>query len=225
MRNIVETLAAAGYVATDQQVEQLAGVVVQGNTANGTYLRVLLVKLQANLGRPRGGRPRRNADVSVAQDEALTRAQDALYVHVLAGVGPEDLDKIERHRRAAFARSAASTLRLVIRAGIDARTLDAETVTKNGLRKMVQPPEPSNRIERSLQRAEASLLRALTRMARASPEAAAEALERIRGEIDSLEDEAVQRPDVGATTVIATRGLARTPHAERPGAQLHRAAG
>lgn len=183
MLSIVEKIATAKFTATEAQIEQLAAVVATGVQAGGTYLRVVLVAVQAALGRPRGRKPRDLAAIVTAQDAALNKVHERFYPHVLSGVGGEGVDK---HRRANFARSTVSTLRKVVRAGHDLRTLDAATVSKASLRKLVAPAEPADRTQRLIVRSEATLMRALGALVQRDAVAAEEVMERINAEFDAL---------------------------------------
>ena len=82
---------------------------------------------------------------------------------------------------ATFARSMASTVRFFIRNGGDVRGLDIPTITKNGLRAMVQPENPivgGTRAERAFLRNAEGVTKAVAAMARGDPEAARERLRR-----------------------------------------------
>lgn len=223
MTTIVKTIASANFMATAVQVERLAAQVVDGQEADGTYLRVLLAHMQSKLGR---ARMRRHAKDSEAVTELLNAIHNDLYASVLRGVGPEDLDSKERNRRATFARSAASTVRYFISKGGDVREVEVPTVTKGSLRRSVEPekgeaPEGETRMDKSFRKAQDALLEAAKRlMARGDPQDTA----RIEGLIEQLETllegaEEEQQPqrDVGADTTVITghrlqRGPAATDH-------------
>jgi hypothetical protein len=187
MNKLLSTLAASNYIADGKQVEQLAGAVATGNTAGATFLRIVLACTVAALGGPRRGRkPKDMAAVLSGQDDALKGVYDNLYPHVLAGVSTDTTDKMEIHRRANFARSAAATVRACIRGGVDLRTIDITKATKNSLRKLVAPAEPANKVERLVQRAENSVLRALQRLRRDDPGKAEEFSERLASEMQDV---------------------------------------
>lgn len=175
--SLVERIIAAHYVATDAQVEALAqqryAAADTQDKTDGTYLRILVVACKAKLGN-RGRPPSKESQLSVLDAE-----NSRLYAAVLRGVVTPDVafeeglspaesrDRArERNRRSAFARSAYSTLRSVIDAGGDFRAIDAESVSKAALRAMLAPPEPTDKGERQLGRAETTIMRALVRMAR-----------------------------------------------------------
>lgn len=195
------------FVATEQAIEALAheryansGSVAR---ADGTYLRVLIVEAQSKLGRPRGRGAKPNA---VDQAAVLETAHERFYAAVLRGVTTPDIAvngdemdakerqrrSLERNRRSAFARSAKSTLALYVAGGGDLRTIDIGMVSKGSLRAAVAPPEPQDRTERQIARAQGALLRACTRKARGDPneargsiEAAIEALQGLLDQIDA----------------------------------------
>lgn len=182
-RTTLATIIAHHYVATAAQVELLAHERYTNNTAvlqsDETYLRVTLQGCLARL-----GKSRRKAN----EQDQLTVLEDVnkpFYEAVLRGVttpdvAPDDsVDDEERARRtqarnsrSGFARSSKSTLKTFIEAGGDLRSLDVLSVTKRQIREAFKPPEPTDKVARQIQRAEAALMRALTRQARASPETA-----------------------------------------------------
>lgn len=190
MKTIIEIIAAHNFVATAEQVERLAGAVVAGAQADGTYLQVILAHMQAKLGKPRRGR--RSAADGENAEVVLDAIHATLYPSVCKGVGPEDLAMPERNRRATFARSAASTVRFFIQHGGDVRTVDVTTVTKGGLRKAVQPeeaaaPEGETRAEKGFRKASQALVRSAQRLlARGDPEKAREQIEQALEVLEGL---------------------------------------
>lgn len=224
MTTIVKTIASAHFMATAVQVERLAAQVVDGQEADGTYLRVLLAHMQSKLGR---ARMRRRAQDVEGMTEVLNAIHTDLYTAVLRGVGPEDLDVKERNRRATFARSAASTIRYFISKGGDVREVKVEEATKGSLRRAVAPepaeaPEGETRVERSFRKAQETVLEVTKRlMARGDPQdvARVEALiDQLEALLEGTEETTEEHParDVGAdTTVITGHRLQRAPAAER----------
>jgi len=215
------------YVMTEAQVEQLArdhtSHVVASQGGGLTYLRVLLVAVQAQLGTPRGrGRPM-SAETQLA---ALERIEAPLYAAVLRGVVTEDIaDDLElprderrrrmlaRNSRSGFARTAKATLVGYVRAGGDLRTVDPETATKDSLRRAGQPQEPTDRVARQIQRNSEGLQRAIERQARVDPAAARELLEAILEDLQALLDGLGDEGEPAETTARARppdRGPART---------------
>lgn len=229
---ILSVIARANYAATGDQVEQLAHAVSVGLDAGTVYLRVVLAHMQAKLGTGR----RRAA--TIPQEPVLDAIHEELYPHVLKGVGPEEMERDERNSRANFARTMASTVRFFVQHGGDVRTLDIPTVTKRGLRRMVEPaaatvPEGASRALRGFITAREGLKRAVIRLARGDPEKAREEIEQLLTEYEQLLDElgkepeqpaaAAPAPDHGATTTI----VGRTPGSRSSGTvapMLHRGA-
>lgn len=217
--NIIDAITSAHFIADAAMVERLAATVVEGASADATYLRVLLAHMQARLGRPVRRRTA-SADMEAA-GHVLETVHGELYPAVLRGVGPEDLPITERNRRATFARSAASTVRYYVREGGDIRQLDVATVTKAGLRKLVQSqqegeaaPTDETRPQKSFRKATDVLVKAAQYLlARGDPE---DAQQRIEAAIQTLEElldkwlaPAHEQPDVGATTTTIIRPGAR----------------
>jgi len=231
---ILAAIAQVNYAATGDQVEQLAFAVATGLDAGTVYLRVVLAHMQAKLGHGRRARA-----TNVPQEPVLDAIHEELYPHVLKGVGPEDMDRDERNSKANFARTMASTVRFFIQHGGDVRTLEVPTVTKNGLRKAVQPettqaPEGASRAMRGFIKAREGLNKALQRLARGDPQAARDQLEQMLDEYEKLlgelgapaEPAAHQQTqaDVGGqtTTIVAGRPGGRSAPVSAP--MLHRGA-
>jgi len=185
---IYDTIQRKHYVATEAEVEALAAEHQTGmeSTTRGsaTYLRVLVAGAQSRLGK-RGPAPR-----AKAQAEVLELVHAKFYPAVLRGITSPDIAHddqaeapeqrrraLERNRRSAFARSAMSTLRAYVGAGGDLRALTVETVSKGELRAAMAPPEPTDKVERQIARAQGALLRAIARRARGDPAAAEAALD------------------------------------------------
>lgn len=228
--DIQQTIKRAHYVATEAQVETLAAahwnVAIQLEGSNSTYLRVLLVGAQAELGRGRGRKPNPQAQLAV-----LDKVHERFYAAVLRGVTTDDIAKdegleptessrraLERNRRSTFARSSKTALANFAKAGGDLRTLVPEEVTKASLRAAVQPPPPTDRTARQLANAQGAILRAIARRARGDPGGARDMLEGVVEQLQAaLEAMEADQPDVGGTTTTVTaqapqrdRGPART---------------
>ena len=164
------------YTMTEKQVEALAAQRAEGlavtDKLDGTYLRVLVTGAQAALA-PKASRKAEYA----AQLQAVETVGAAYYGAVLRGVVTSDIElvagleaqesrhrKIERNRRATFARSAKSTLLSWVRAGGDLRVLEAPAVTKGEMRAAINAARsaavsPGERIAK----AQAALLAAAAR--------------------------------------------------------------
>lgn len=190
--SIIDNLVKHHYVATEAQVESLAreqySAASQVAVANSTYLRVLVAGCQAELGGKRTRAPARpEAHLAV-----LEKVHQRYYEAVLRGVTTDDiaqdatLDRdergrrqLERNRRSAFARSAATTLRNYVRAGGDLRALEVDSVSKSELQTFVASQESPDvdKFGMRIARAEKSILNAIKQQARASPDKAAANLE------------------------------------------------
>jgi hypothetical protein len=198
MTTILSKLEHATSIPTDSQIESLAlerynnALVVM--RVDSTYLRVLVMASQAQLGKSKRGK----VDAE-GQTKVLESVHERFYAAVLRGVTTHDIAiepgldpkentrrSLERNRRSAFARSAKSTLLAYVTGGGDLRALDPNNTSKAGLRKAVEKPEPTDRTERQIVRAKGSLYRALARQARASPDAAREAIETAVEELQAL---------------------------------------
>lgn len=223
MTTIIDTIMKANYAATDTQVEQLAHTLVLGETADNVYLRVLLNRMQAQLGRPRRGK-------APPQEPVLEAIHEKLYAVALRGVGPEDMPMPERHRKANRFRTNAATVRYFIQHGGDVRSLDIATVSKASLRKSVQPGsapvEGETRAQKAFRAAEAAVLRTLERLVKASPDEARGRVEHLMDELEAwlakLDAGQPAAPDHSAsTTIVGARSPGR-PSAQP--AQLHRGA-
>lgn len=230
--NIQQTIAKAHYVATEAQVEDLT--VAQWQAASGleihnaTYLRVTLAQAQAKTGTKARGRHSKDAQLAV-----LVAVNAIFYAAVLRGLvkadpaiaqddalePPEKSRRaLERNRRSTFARTSYRELVGFVERGGDLRTLDVETVSKASLRAFGKAPESEDRTERTLERAQGAILRAINRLARGDP---AEALERLDAVLGTLQERrhalANQRP--AKREGRAVRTTVGVPQFARPGAQ------
>lgn len=227
---IIDTLIKARHVATPAQIESLAHEYYESSSvtakADGTYLKCVLVAMQAKLGTSKRGKP----PTATTQLEVLETVHAPFYEAVLKGVTtPEvedtpglDPDEVrlraaERNRRSNFARSAKATVAYFIQGGGNVRTLDAGTTSKTALRAAVSPPESPDQTVRQVARAQASILRVVKRVAKDDQGAAYDllhaAITALQAELEGLE----VKPQT--TTVTRTaRSSVRAP------AQLHRGA-
>ncbi len=218
-RTVVEAIVAANYMADEEQIAQLVTLVTTGEEAEQCYFRVLLAHMQSRLGTTRRSK-------QPPQEPVLDAIHEAFYPLVLEAVGPEEMPKDERNRKATKYRTAASTIRYFIRHGGDVRTVDVSTVTKNGLRRTVQPaqaePEGETRAERSFRRAETAIVRMAQRLVKVEP---SEARERIEAVLEALEGILGQIPedtDIGGQTTTIVSGRGTPGRASHSPAMLHR---
>jgi hypothetical protein len=148
--DIQEKVEKARYSATEHEVEQLAAAHFSASDVakriDNAYLRILINALQAKF--PITDRKRRlSADERQRHAAFITETHSRFYAAVLRGVTTPDVaddatltaDERRaragiRNGRAGYARTAASTIQVFIKAGGDVRTLDVMTVTKTALR-------------------------------------------------------------------------------------------
>lgn len=160
--NAVVEIVNAKYLATPDQVQALARAHCNASNdvseGSRTYLGILVALVQK-----RAKRSSKAADDVVAVFENLA-AQ--IYQDVIAGVSEPGIERSEISRRATFARTAASTLRSYLTAGLPLRDLDPATVSKAQLRKLVVPPEPVERSSRIMSRAMRSVRSVVDRLAK-----------------------------------------------------------
>lgn len=225
MPNLLAKLEKHHWVANEHEVETLARDRYTNahavSLADGTYLKVILVASQANLGPARRSKGLLKKADSEAQAKVLGDVHERFYPHVLKGITTDDIANeenlttvesrrrsLERNRRSAFARSAKSTLLLYVEAGGDLRSLDAALTSKESLRKALAPPEPTDRIARQIQRSQKALMRAIARQVRRDPVAAEKTINSTMAELQAVLD-ALDGDDneveAGTTTVVPGR--------------------
>lgn len=139
-----DELVKAGFLATDKQVEQLAGRYLSGlqsqDAVKGTYLKVLVAGTLKSL--PSNDKTPKAAEVL----KFIEETHEHYYAAVLRGVSTPDvrdddkleqaertLRSLERNRRSNFARSCKSLLVTYVKANGDVLTLKPEQVTKQEL--------------------------------------------------------------------------------------------
>lgn len=139
-----DELVKAGFLATDKQVEQLAGKYLSGlqsqDAVKGTYLKVLVAGTIKAV--PVNAKTPNPSEVLKFLDET----HEHYYAAVLRGVNTSDvrdddkleqaertLRSLERNRRSNFARSAKSLLVTYVKASGDLFALKPESVTKQEL--------------------------------------------------------------------------------------------
>lgn len=236
--NIQQTIAKAHYVATEAQVEDLAVAQWQGASVlevhNATYGRVILAQAQAKTGTKARGRHSKDSQLAV-----LLAVNTLYYAAVLRGLVKADPTiaadgslepaersrrALERNRRSTYARTAYRELVGFVERGGDLRTLDVETVSKASLRNYGKPTESENRTERTLERAQGAILRAINRLARGDPTAAVERLDAIMVALQARRHELGNKAPIRHGKRQGREGPAiRTrvgvPQFHRPGAQ------
>lgn len=190
--NIINTIAAAGYLATVENVELLAhehAVSAEGLQGTGsTYLSVLIAAVQKQV---HEGRRRRITAV-----DALNSVHEVYYAAVIKGVTELDTDSREASRRATFARTAKSTLMsYLVKGGLIGALVPGQT-SKAFLRAAIAPAESEDKNKRVIARAEGMLVRTIKKLAKRDR---AEAMRSLMGvvddltkELDALETDAVE---------------------------------
>jgi hypothetical protein len=163
------TLESRNFVATEQDVAAITRsyltAINSQNAAKSTYLRALVATVQSEFTTDQPVKRSPPAEVVSASIKVLDAVHERFYATVIGVIGETDIDddvkkgsKADKlHRRAVFARTAASTLRRWIRAGHDVRNLKAAAVTKAALltarkaREVSAAGGPVNPIKRALQ--------------------------------------------------------------------------
>ena len=186
MTTVIEAIIKAKFLATEEQVETLAGIVAQGQAAEGTYLSVLVACSQAEL----AGKRKPSKDTQLA---AINTVHERFYPAALRGVGPEDMTDEVRNAKGVRFRTSASDLRHYVKMGGDLRALDAAAVTKAQLRAEGKTVPTGTRAERSLTKAHDALFRGLQRLARRDVSTARERILEMQGELEKLL-ESIGRP-------------------------------
>lgn len=224
MTSMTQRIAAMHYVADAKQVEALAHELYasQSNvrSADGTYLKILIVAVQGALD------PKRRKDARV-QRKALEEINEPFYAAVLRGITSVDiapdptLEKneqarraIERNRRSTFARSSKSTLAAFIMGGGDVRTLDVMTASKGALRAAVDKGRGAAALlALTVERSSGAILRVVSTEAATNPEAARTRLEgvieQLQAALDDMPDAGRQRKPTTKPAVVAMNGFQR----------------
>lgn len=209
----IEQIIKAKFLATDAQVQALAGIVATGVTATGIYLGVLVAHTQAALADKKRVTPR-------IAEACIDEVHKRLYPCVLAGAGPSDMPADERNRASNYARSAASDLRYFAKAGGDVRALDPATVKKAALRAEGADVPTGTRIERGIAASLARFERIVQRLAKTSADAARKQIEDAQAKLEAMlealdkpQESTRHRPRKAAVRVTSTKGLRRTRHA------------
>lgn len=146
--SVVSKIEASGYVATEQQIEALGAAAAEGRASQGTYGRVLLVAVQAVLGKPSKRKQQ-------SQAEAIDHVHAKMFEAISRGASlGQTLDAKELRARTSFAHSWASSMRTFVKGGGDVRTLAAAELTKRQLAPPKQSTKPSEveQVMQSVQR-------------------------------------------------------------------------
>lgn len=218
------------YALTDAQVESLArDIVVSSEVMAGgrtTYLRVLVTRVQATLGKVRRG-PRAAADTET-QLNVLEDVSGACYAAVLRGITTAELEptpgleqaeltrrSIERNRRSTFARTSKSVLTSWVRAGGDMRTLDAESVTRDPLSAEVRAKRGVNGVAYTIDKHRSALLRLIAGEVERDPGGAREDIEQTMDALQAILDDL--SPSGNTETGVITQVLRGRPaHTRQP---------
>jgi hypothetical protein len=168
----------------------------ESRTCRTSYLRLLIGALQVALGSsPRlvGARGRARQVAMPEALEALSRVNERFYGIVLAEI-PHDLDALTRNKQSGFARSAASTLRSAIRAGLNPLELVVVSATKDSLRAWTaeHKPEETVTLKAAMSRAHAIAKRVRTLIGNLSETEKADVLEALRRDLEAVEAEIVR---------------------------------
>ena len=162
-----------------------------GKEGRTSYLRLLVAAIQVALGAsPRivTGRGRtRKVDMPEAL-AAFAEVNARFYEIVLAEL-PRNLDPLARNAQSGFARSAASTLRAAIHAGLNPLDLVVPTVTKDFLRAFTSDHATDRPMTLGLavRRAKSAMQRMTTVLQPLSPAERHEVIEAMKREIANLE--------------------------------------
>ena len=175
--DIQEKIERAHYAASEHEVEQLAAShTIHSDLTkriDNAYLRVLIAALQSKFTIANRKRAL-SADERQRHAAFIAEVHERFYAAVLRGVTtPDAADDATRsaderraragirNGRAGFARTAASTIQMFIKAGGDVRMLELATVTKSYLRayaiEHAEARAPSEVILASLRRVEAQI--------------------------------------------------------------------
>lgn len=228
MISLNDKLTQSGYVASDAQIEALAVTVHQGEELAGTYLRCLTVAIQSVLGK---SRRKVSPDTQMAAVNKIHGDKSqGFFGAVCRGLQRgHELAQSDLYSQARFALTCASALRRFAAEGGDIRTLDAATLTRRQVR-----PERGEAIPAGTTKAEATMLRAQSRIISVAERVAkkdpAEArrllddmIDRLSAELDKLADGNAEVPTGTIAPSLVQHALRRQP-VNQPAAQYHKAA-
>lgn len=194
MKDLISRIEGKGYVATEQNVEEVARAVANGARAGVVYLRIMVAAVQKRLGRGKADRKKTLA--------AINAEHQRLYPIVQRALGAGDVQRAELHRRCIFARTATTTLRAFAATGGNVRKLALADVTKRGLRHAAGGTSDGRTPS------VARLLRYTHTLAGSNPGLAKrtlqEAIDALTKQLQSLDDEGPQhtRPAMGAPVAV-----------------------
>lgn len=170
---------------TDNDIKRIAVEILVAqagiDTGRTNYLRTLVAATQEDL--PRGSDARvQVARVGTVHDRFYALVLAATEAHVPKGTKGR---AVEIHRRANFARTAASALRNHARAGGDIAALKADSVTKGSLKRRAPQHRPLS-AKRALKRAEdqsKALMASLMALGEADKRSAVDEIQIIIGQL------------------------------------------
>lgn len=191
---------------TDKQIASTAEAILasldKASSGRTDYLRMLTVAVQDALGKKKG----QEAAVQLA---TLRAEHDRFYAVVITSAeafvpkGTKDRS-IELHRRANFARTAASALRGHVRAGGDIAALSPAKVTKGALAAREGPPRVPTpaRLKTEAERKSKSLIATLMGLADADHSAAVEEMQLVIAQLTAQLESIGAQPKRGAAAKV-----------------------
>jgi hypothetical protein len=194
------------------------------SAGDGSYLKVLIAACQGVLGKSR----RKNSDMVEAHTAVLNDIHGKFYNAVMRGVTTPDCAeepnlpadeerrrRLERQRRATFARSAKSTLEAYIKAMGDIRALRVEEVSKSQLRKYVNEAKGTPAWEQVVNANRDKIEKVALRLAETNPGEAREILESVLQHIQDVLD-GIDDPTHKASQVHAESTVVRAVRSSPP---------
>lgn len=203
----MSTLESRGYVATDEDIRDIAsGFLDALSNADGSrrsYLRALIGTTQHELGitpRTRPGKPQKLDDETLAKHLAVLEAVHERFYKIVFQTTAEKIPPgpnkpKEVNRRTNYARTSMFAIRTWIRAGNDISTLVPAKVTKGMLAVQKKRRRPStSRLATRAERQTAQLLRTVKILASTDREAAVSELEALMRKLAAQITELGARP-------------------------------
>ena len=226
MTAIVDAIHEVNYLATEEQVEQLAASYVQTagvfGAITGSYFKILIAGCQKHLGKGRKKYP----NLKDAQLQTLETVAKPYYEAVLRGVTTDDVtlaggdelehrrSKNEINRRSVFARTAKSTIFTFMNTGGDIRLIDLHDISKDKMRKMINETRGITTWDKQVETHRSRIEDICRKLAKDNPGQARDILEsvlqHIQGVLDNLpagdhevqENVVVFTADSGEETVV-----------------------